>query len=229
MGSILLVEDDQPSRAFISTGLREHGHVVVEACSLLEGAALAQANAYDLWIFDRRLPDGDAATVLAGLRSEGRETPALFLTAATETEQRIIGLEAGADDYLTKPFSFAELALRVKALLRRRPVLQFTCYRVGNVDVDTHAHRASVNGHDVCVTTNEWRLLNLLAERPGQVFDREAIISRVGIAEDADSVAVNHLVSRLRRKLQASHATITFRSVRGVGYSLEPKRSHRHA
>lgn len=154
-------------------------------------------------------------------RGRRLETPALFLTAAADLDQRIAGLEAGADDYLAKPFSVSELTLRVRALLRRRPTFVPPLRMLGNVEVDTVARKVAIDGTEIATTTHEWRLLSLMVEKPGQVFERDAIMQRVGMAQDAELVAVDHLISRLRQKLRAGGATVEFRTVRGVGFALE--------
>ena len=220
LGRILAIEDDAAIRGYVALGLRERGHVVDEAASLADGRVHIGRDVYDLWIFDRRLPDGDSLTVLSELRAKGLATPALFLSAAAELDQRIAGLEAGADDYLTKPFSLVELTARVKALLRRRPTFIATNFVIGNLTVSIEARSATIDGCDFAVTAHEWRLLALLCEHPGRVFLRDTIIAHVGIAVDADPVAVDHLVSRLRQKLRTNAATVEIRTLRGQGYSV---------
>ena len=218
---ILAVEDDAKIRSFLVMALREQGHAVDEAVSLAEGETRALDGQHDLWIIDRRLPDGDGLTLLSSLRARRLETPALFLTASAELDQRIAGLEAGADDYLAKPFSVAELTLRVKALLRRRPTFLSPRQVLGNLTVDAVSRKVTVAGKEFTTTAHEWRLLSLMIEKPGQVFEREAIMQRVGMAQDADLVAVDHLISRLRLKLRACGAEVEFKTVRGVGFAVE--------
>lgn len=222
MALILAVEDDLAIRRYLTTALRERGHLVEETATLRDALLRIGAGEFDLWIFDRKLPDGDSLSALAQLRAEGHNTPALFLTAAFQLEQRVAGLEAGADDYLTKPFSLTELLARVSALLRRRPLFVEPERRVGNLVVKIASHGAVVNGQDIRATTNEWRLLALLAEQPGRVFSRDAIMSRVGISAEADEIAVDHLVSRIRQKLRSLRATASIDTVRGVGFAMNP-------
>ena len=221
MSFILAIEDDTSIRSFLAQALREEGHAVEEAVSLADGRQRALDGGHDLWIIDRRLPDGDGLSLLAALRERQMETPALFLTASAGLDQRIAGLEAGADDYLAKPFSVSELSLRVRALLRRRPTYISPRRMLGNLEVDTATRKAGISGQELSTTSHEWRLLSLMIEKPGHVFDREAIMRRIGMAQDAELVAVDHLVSRLRQKLRASGATVEFRTVRGVGFALE--------
>ncbi len=180
----------------------------------------ARTTQFDLWVLDRQMADGDSVAALRTLRAEGRNTPALFLTASRQVEQRVEGLEAGADDYLTKPFSIVELAARVRALLRRPPVLRDATLRHGEIELHMDARRVFVAATEVAVTANEWRLLALLAQRPGMVFARQQIMADVGIAEDAGEVAVDHLVSRLRQKLREQGAADVIETVRGMGFSF---------
>lgn len=221
MSFILVVEDDARIRSFLVAALREQGHAVDEAASLAEGEVQAHDRMHDLWIIDRRLPDGDGLALLASLRARRLETPALFLTASAELDQRIAGLEAGADDYLAKPFSVAELTLRVKALLRRRPTFLPTRQSLGNLAVDAAARKVIVAGEELQTTAHEWRLLNLMIDKPGKVFEREVIMQRVGMAQTAEPVAVDHLISRLRLKLRGCGADVEFRTVRGVGFAVD--------
>ena len=217
---ILLAEDDPILREFIAQGLREHGHVVHETATSDETLAQARDGVFDVWVFDRRMPGGDCVEVLRTLRAEGRATPALLLTASRALEQRVAGLDAGADDYLTKPFSIVELAARVRALLRRASTLQKSVLVFGDAQIDTNERRVMVGGHELPVTTNEWRLLTLLAQRPGEVMSRAQIMAAVGVADDAGEVAVDHMVSRLRLKLRQRNAEDLIQTVRGAGFRL---------
>ncbi len=219
-GRILAADDDAILRDFIAGGLREHGYLVQEATSIAETLEHARATNFDLWVLDRQMADGDSVAALRILRAEGRNTPALFLTASRQVEQRVEGLEAGADDYLTKPFSIVELTARVRALLRRPPVLRNTILRRGEIELHIEARRVFIGANEVAVTANEWRLLALLAQRPGMVFTRAQIIADVGIGEDAGEVAVDHLVSRLRLKLRDHGAGDAIKTARGMGFSL---------
>lgn len=220
-GRILAADDDAILRDFIAGGLREQGYLVQEAATIAETLEHARTAHFDLWVLDRQMSDGDSVAALRTLRAEGRNTPALFLTAARQVEQRVEGLEAGADDYLTKPFSIVELAARVRALLRRPPVLRDTILRRGEMELHMDARRVFVGANEVTVTANEWRLLALLAQRPGMVFTRAQIMADVGIGEDAGEVAVDHLVSRLRLKLREHGANDAIKTVRGLGFVCE--------
>lgn len=222
-GRILAADDDAILRDFIAGGLREEGYLVQEAATIAETLEHARASPFDLWVLDRQMADGDSVAALRALRAEGRNTPALFLTASRQIEQRVEGLEAGADDYLTKPFSIVELTARVRALLRRPPVLRDTILRRGEIELHMDARRVLVATNELAVTANEWRLLALLAQRPDMVFTRAQIMADVGIAEDAGDVAVDHLISRLRQKLRAQGAGDVIETVRGMGFSFSRK------
>jgi DNA-binding response OmpR family regulator len=220
-GRILVADDDPILRDFIAQGLREHGYVVQEAATIAAALEHARIGQFDLWVLDRRMPGGDCVDALRILRAEGRETPALFLTASRSLEQRIEGFDSGADDYLTKPFSIVELAVRVRALLRRLQVMRENIIRRGVVELHLDERRVIVAGQDLPVTANEWRLLALLAERPGAVFSRAQIMVAVGIDGEAGEAAVDHLVSRTRQKLRERGVDGAIRTVRGQGFAWE--------
>jgi two-component system response regulator QseB len=218
-GRILVADDDAILRDFIAQGLREQGFLVREAATLEQTLDLARTERFDLWVLDRRMPGGDAIEALRTLRGEGLATPALFLSASRTTQQRIEGLEAGADDYLSKPFSIDELTARVRALLRRPSQMSAETLKRGAIELRIDARRVFVHGAEVPVTANEWRLLVLLAQRPTAVFSRAQIIAEAGIAEDAGEAAVDHLVSRLRQKLRGAGAgENAIRTARGLGF-----------
>ena len=221
MGRILAADDDAILRDFIAGGLREQGYLVQEAATIAETLEHARTTHFDLWVLDRQMSDGDSVAALRTLRAEGRNTPALFLTASRQVEQRVEGLEAGADDYLTKPFSIVELAARVRALLRRPPVLRDTILRHGEIELHVDARRVFVGANEVAITANEWRLLALLAQRPGMVFTRQQIMADVGVSAEAGEIAVDHLVSRLRQKLREHKVTDAIKTVRGIGFAWE--------
>lgn len=218
-GKILLAEDDEILSDFIALGLREQGYlveVIGSADALLEAASKRQ---FGIWVLDRRLPDGDGLQTLRTLRSKGVMTPALILTAMGQLDQRVKGFDAGADDYLTKPFSIEELVVRVRALLRRAPIISPTVLHTGPLELRLDAGRVFAGGTEVIVTANEWRLLRLLAGRPGVTFTRDTIMTDVGMSEDAGVVAVDHLVSRLRTKLRACGGDKHLVTQRGLGFA----------
>jgi two-component system, OmpR family, response regulator len=167
------------------------------------------------------MPGGDCAEALRLIRSEGAATPALFLTAAREVDKRVEGLEAGADDYLTKPFSLVELTARVRALLRRPQAIRSAALQFGRLTLQLDLRRVVVEGAEINVTANEWRLMAFLAQRRGAVLTRSQIMAEVGIADDAGEVAVDHLISRLRCKLREHGADAIIRTVRGLGFAWQ--------
>jgi DNA-binding response OmpR family regulator len=219
---ILVADDDALLREFVAQGLREAGHRVVGTSTLEETLQMARSEVFDLWVFDRQMPGGDCAEVLRLLRHEGRDTPALFLTGVRTVEKRVEGFDAGADDYLTKPFSIVELAARVRALLRRPQTLRSPQLTRGAVTLHLDGRRVFVHGVELTLTANEWRLIAMLAQRPDVVFSRSQIMAEVGIADHAGEVAVDHLISRLRQKLRAHNSDGVIATVRGLGFAWTP-------
>lgn len=220
-GKILIAEDDAILRDFVALGLREQGYVTeaVGSAATLREAALATR--YDLWVLDRRMPDGDGLATLRELRAGGAMTPALVLTAMGQLDQRVEGFDAGADDYLTKPFSIAELVVRTRALLRRPAMLVPSVIHAGPLELRVDSGRLFSEGKEILVTANEWRLLRLLIGRPGVTYTRDVIMTEVGMSEEAGEVAVDHLVSRLRIKLRGCAADQLIRTVRGMGFAWD--------
>jgi DNA-binding response OmpR family regulator len=219
-GHVLVAEDQSILREFIAKGLTESGFLVRQAVSNADALDLVRTYDFDVWVLDRNMADGDSIATLVELRKEGRATPALFLTAAVAVEQRVHGLEAGADDYLSKPFSIDELVARIRALLRRPAAAQSAVIQIGLLELNLRARRLDVSGQPVDVTANEFKLLAQMARAPGKVFERRQIMDAVGMSEDAGDAAVDHLVSRLRGKLRAHGADGMIRTVRGMGYVL---------
>jgi two-component system OmpR family response regulator len=214
---ILVVEDDAKVGPFLVRVLTEEGYVV-DACRDGE-AAVGQAGSgiYDLLLLDWMLPGADGVTVCRTLRERGVTTPVLMLTARGEVAERVIGLEAGADDYLVKPFELDELLARVRALLRRAN--GHSRLVVGPIEIDRIARRVSVAGNRVELTTREYALLVYLAESAGDVVPRTTLLAEVwGTSFDPGSNLVEVQVSRLRDKL-GEHAAI-IDTVRGLGYRL---------
>ena len=220
---ILIVEDEPKAGDYLVKGLQESGYVADLARNGVDGLALAQEHDYDLIVLDVMLPQMDGWTVLARLR-ERKETPVLFLTARDDVADRVKGLELGADDYLVKPFAFAELLARVKTLLRRGPVREADIIRVADLEIDVLRRRVSRNGQRIDLTAKEFGLLHLLAKRQGEVLSRTQIASMVwDMNFDSDTNVVDVAIRRLRAKVDDPYPLKLVQTVRGMGYLLEPR------
>jgi DNA-binding response OmpR family regulator len=221
---ILVVEDSEKLRRAIQFALRKAGYAVDATGDGAEGLWFAESNDYDALVLDLMLPGLDGLTVLRRLRDGGRDTPVLILTVKSEVTDRVAGLRAGADDYLSKPFAFDELLARVEALVRRRYGQKCPLLRIGGLAVDTGARKVSHGGRDVPLTAREYRLLELLARRAGEVVSRSEIEAHI-YADDIEvfSNAVESAISTLRRKLESSGGATLIHTRRGLGYVLEVK------
>jgi len=218
---ILLVEDEIKSGEYLRKGLREAGFVVDWARDGADGLHLALQDSYELIILDVMLPLLDGWQLLRELRKV-RDTPVLFLTARDEVEDRVKGLELGADDYLVKPFSFMELIARVRTLLRRSPVRESSLIEIADMQIDVMKRRVTRNGARLDLTTKEFSLLYLLAQRRGEVLSRSLIASQVwDMNFDSDTNVVDVAIRRLRAKLDDPHPRKLIQTVRGIGYVLE--------
>jgi two-component system, OmpR family, copper resistance phosphate regulon response regulator CusR len=219
---ILLVEDDRKVARFIQQGLEEEGHAVDVAGDGEEGALRAHVDPYDVLILDVQLPRKNGLQLAAELRREGVATPILMLTARDSTEDVVRGLDAGADDYLTKPFAFDELVARVRALGRRSgtPAAGGTLH-FADVELDRGRFHATRGGRDLGLTPREFRLLAYLLERPEQVVGRTELLEKVwDLSFDPGSNVVDVHISNLRRKLEQGGAPRLLHTVRGVGFAL---------
>jgi len=224
---ILLVEDNGMAARFIAKGLREAAYAVDVAADGDRATALCAENDYDAVILDVMLPRKDGFAVCRELRASGDDVPILMLTAKDAVENRVEGLDAGADGYLTKPFDFRELLARVRALTRRdrRPVLP-PRVTVGRVSIDLPARRVWVREREVTLTSREFALLSFLAGRANEVVGRAEIAEHVWDAQyDPLSNVVDVYVQRLRRKIDQPGAESLIRTRRGDGYQLVGKRS----
>jgi DNA-binding response OmpR family regulator len=218
---ILLVEDEPDAARMLAKGLREEAYAVDVARDGEGALELAFVNDYDLMILDVMLPGRDGFEVCRELRAGGTAAPVLMLTARDAVEDRVAGLDTGADDYLTKPFVFDELLARVRALLRRGPALRPAVVRVGDLAIDTRARRVSRAGGEVELTAKEYALIEYLARRAGEVVSRADIAEHVWDGSyDPFSKVIDVFIQRLRRKLDEGHAVKLIRTRRGEGYVL---------
>jgi len=221
---ILLVEDEPRLAQVIAKGLREHSYAVDLAAD--GNAALYQTsiNDYDLILLDVLLPGPDGFEVCRELRGRGDATPVLMLTARATIDDRITGLDAGADDYLTKPFAFRELLARVRALLRREPQLHHDLVQLDDLLLDGASHRVSRAGRAIELTAKEYALLEYLVRRAGQLVSRAEIAAHVWDESfDPFSNTIEVYVNRLRKKIDEQHAVKLIHTRRGEGYILEPR------
>jgi two-component system copper resistance phosphate regulon response regulator CusR len=220
---ILLVEDETRVAALLAKGLREHAHAVDVAEDGDRALEEAAASEYDLVILDVLLPGRSGLQVCRELRAHGCAMPILMLTARDAVDHRVEGLDAGADDYLTKPFDFEELLARVRALGRRGPALHPTVLTVGDLLVDTRARRAARGGRVIDLTSKEYALLEFMARRAGEVLGRADIAEHVWDSSfDPFSNLIEVYVQRLRRKIDDGHAVKLIHTRRGAGYVLHP-------
>ena len=218
---ILVVEDEPKAGDYLQNGLGEAGYIVDLARNGIDGLHLALEMAYDLIVLDVMLPDMDGWQVLRTLRLRA-DTPVLFLSARGELEDRLKGLDLGADDYLVKPFSFAELLARIRTLLRRGPVRQDEVLTVGDLQLDILKRRVTRGAVRIELTNKEFALLQLLMTSQGQVLSRSVIASRVwDMNFDSDTNVVDVAVRRLRQKVDEPFDTPLIHTVRGIGYRCE--------
>jgi len=219
---ILLVEDDTATADYIEEGLREHGHHVVRAEVGRDGLYLAMSTAPDVAVVDRMLPGLDGLSMVRALRSAGSPVPVLFLTALGGIDDRVTGLNAGGDDYLTKPFSFAELAARVAALGRRPSALAAgTRLVVHDLEIDLLARQVQRGGETIDLQPREFRLLEYLAQHAGQVVTRSMLLEHVwDLHFDPRTNVVDSHISRLRAKIDRGRAMPLIHTIRGAGYRL---------
>lgn len=222
---VLIVEDERRIVEILTAALRKSGFAVDAVETAADAGAALSTVSYDATILDLGLPDGDGLEVLAAARKSGKDVPILVLTARDTVEDRVLGLDAGADDYLVKPFAMAELVARVKALLRRPGGALGAVLRAGNVTLDTLGRDAKVSDQAVSLSRREVSILEHLMRRLGRVVPRAVLEEKLyGFGEEIDSNAIPVHVHHLRRKLLASGATVEIHTVRGIGYLLtEPE------
>lgn len=218
---LLLIEDHRAIREMIADHLRERGFAVDAFGRADEALAAAAIARFDAVVLDLGLPDLDGLEVLASLRRSAPELPAIILTARDSVDQRLLGLNAGADDYIIKPFHLRELEARLRAVLRRPGRRHDAVYHWGGVCLDPLSREASVNGSPLTLTRREAALLEELLRAPGQVIAKDILEERLYALEDAGSAnALEAAISRLRRKLAAARAVLRIETQWGIGYRL---------
>lgn len=223
---ILLLEDDQEIGTWVRDGLTRAGHVVDWTQNGRDALIAGTTQDYDLYILDRMVPELDGMSVLKSLRAAKNTTPALFLTALGDVDDRVEGLQAGADDYLTKPFAFSELEARVAALGRRRGDVQtaeVTTLSGGDITLDLLKQSCTRQGQPVDLNTKEFRLLEAFLRSNGRVLTRNMLLEKVwDMNFDPTTSVVETHVSRLRAKIEKPFGDSVIRTIRGAGYVFEP-------
>lgn len=219
---ILVVEDEPKTGNYLKQGLVEAGFVTDLVRDGLDGQHMALTEAYDLMILDVMLPGASGWQIIAAVRKAGKETPVLFLTARDQVEDRVKGLELGADDYLVKPFAFSELLARVRTLLKRGRVREPDMMHVADLELDILRRRVTRAGKKIDLTAKEFALLELLLRRQGEVLPRSLIASQVwDMNFDSDTNVIEVAMRRLRSKVDDHFEPKLINTVRGMGYVLE--------
>lgn len=219
---ILVVEDQPELAGFIRQGLTEEHYAVDVAYDGEEALFLTQLNSYDLIILDILLPKKDGLTMLQEMRQAGRSTPVLLLTAKDALHEKVHGLDSGADDYLTKPFAFAELLARVRALLRRGNQTPPRLLHVADLTLDLVTHQVWRNGQEIELTGKEYEVLEYFMRHPNRVITRTELSEHVWAGDfDSFSNLIDVFIYRLRRKIDRNSPVKLFRTIRGVGYQLQ--------
>jgi len=219
---ILVIEDDREAASWLVKGLAEAGHVADHAADGEEGLAMALDGDYDVLIVDRMLPKRDGLSVIGELRAKKIETPVLILSALGQVDDRVKGLRAGGDDYLPKPYSFAELLARVEVLARRRGGRnEETVYRVGDLQLDRLSHQVTRGTEEIVLQPREFRLLEYLMKHAGQVVTRTMLLENVWDYHfDPQTNVIDVHISRLRSKIDKGFAQPLLHTIRGAGYMI---------
>ncbi len=230
MAKVLTIEDDETTAREIVLELAGHGFQVDHVADGPQGLRLAMSGAYDAITLDRMLPGMDGLTIASALKAHGVDTPILLISALTEVDERVRGLRAGGDDYLTKPFALDEMAARVEVLIRRRAAdASRLLLRQGDLELDLVSHTARRGGRDLRLFPKEMKLLEMFLRNPGQILTRTMIFEAVwGYRFDPGTNLIEVHIRSLRQKLESPAAPALIQTIRGSGYRLlcdEPKRS----
>ena len=218
---ILLVEDDKLIADYLARGLRAAGHAVDCADNGRDGLYLATSEPYEVLIVDRMLPHLDGLSLVKEARRSGVKTPALFLTTMDGVEDRVAGLEAGADDYLVKPFAFAELLARVNALARRPPIVAQTALRAGDLEIDLLTRKVTRAGKRIELLAQEFKILEYLMRHAGEIVTRTMLLQKVwDFHFDPKTNIVETHISRLRAKIDKGFDKPLLHTIRGAGYVI---------
>lgn len=219
---ILIIEDDREASGFLKKAFAEAGHIADVASDGETGFTLADSGFYDVYVVDRMLPVRDGLSVIAELRAKGNKTPALILSALGEVDDRVTGLRAGGDDYLTKPYAFSELLARVEVLNRRSGAKDVeTLYTVGDLELDRLSHSVSRAGQEITLQPREFRLLEYLMRHAGQVVTRTMLLENVWDYHfDPQTNVIDVHISRLRSKIEKNFDKPLLHTVRGAGYMI---------
>ena len=221
---ILIIEDEVKAASFLKKGLKEQGFVVDVAINGLDGLHYINHIHYDLIVLDIMLPFKDGWEVLKDIRSSHQQLPVLFLTAKDSINDRVKGLELGADDYLVKPFAFSELLARIRTILRRGPLRKIDIITIDGLEIDTVKHRVLRDNISINLTPKEYQLLLLMARRQGEVLSRTFIAEQVWeINFNSDTNVVDVAVKRLRSKIDSPFSGKLIHTVRGIGYVFEKR------
>ena len=220
---ILIIEDDREAADYLEKAFTEAGHTAHVAGDGESGFALADSGEYDVMVVDRMLPRRDGLSVIAALRSRGNTTPVLILSALGEVDDRVTGLRAGGDDYLTKPYAFSELLARVEVLNRRAGVKESeTVYRSGDLELDRLSHSVKRASKEIVLQPREFRLLEYLMRHAGQVVTRTMLLENVWDYHfDPQTNVIDVHVSRLRGKIEKGFEKPILHTIRGAGYMLK--------
>jgi two-component system, OmpR family, response regulator len=220
---LLLIEDDLQAAEYLVKGLRENGYTVAHSADGRDGLHQATHNSWDVIIADRQLPHGDGLAIIQSLREQGDRTPVLILSALGTVDDRVHGLRAGGDDYLTKPFAFSELLARIEALRRRASTAnEETRLRIADLELDLLTRRVSRGERSVELTTREFQLLEYLMRRPGQVVTRTMLLEGVwNLHFDPQTNIIDVHMSRLRNAIDKGYPKPLIHTVRGAGYVLK--------